>query len=83
MLFAVQNCHLGQHVPLEKGIGEDGIVLTPSQPNKDGAATSPATPSASKTDDPNTNTRHGEWMGGGRREGRKEGEGRLYIHEFM
>ena len=48
-----QNCHLGDHVPLEKGIGEEGVIISSSG----GVVKQEATPT---TDDPNTGTRHGE-----------------------
>ncbi len=41
-----QNCHLGQHEPLVKGLGEEGIVFSDS--TEEGM-----------TDDPHTDTRHG------------------------
>ena len=46
----MQNCQLGQHVPLEKDIGADGILLISGDHST----------SASDTDDANTSTRHGE-----------------------
>lgn len=46
----MQNCQLGQHVPLEKDIGADGILL----------ASGDHSTSANDTDDANTTTRHGE-----------------------
>lgn len=46
----MQNCQLGQHVPLEKDIGSEGILL----------ATGDSSTSAIDTDDANTSTRHGE-----------------------
>ncbi len=52
-----QNCNLGQHVPLEDGVGEGGIVLLSSQ--------SDTTAGGSTTTDPNTDTRHCEYEGGG------------------
>ena len=42
-----QNCNLGHHLPLEKGIGEGGVVMAPP-------------PESSSTEDPKTNTRHGK-----------------------
>ena len=48
--FVMQNCQLGQHVPLEKDIGVDGIVLASGDPSA----------TTNDTDDANTSTRHGE-----------------------
>lgn len=49
-----RTCHLGQHLAIEKGpIGEGGVVLC-------------QTSSAGITEDPRTNSRHGEWSNDGR-----------------
>ena len=48
-LRTMQNCQLGQHVPLEKDIGADGILLVSGN----------HCTSANDTDDANTSTRHG------------------------
>lgn len=64
-----QNCQLGQHVPLDKGIGEEGIVFAanPLVVDMTSQSTPPAEPSsgdsqpaATSTDDPNTSKRHGK-----------------------
>ena len=47
-----QNCNLGQHLPLEGGVGEGGVVLLSSH--------SDTTAGGSATADPDTNTRHCE-----------------------
>ena len=62
--MSLQNCNLGQHVPLEKGVGRGGLFSLPPSSN-----TSPASGKVeggkgkdtkeSLTADPKANTRHG------------------------
>lgn len=57
----MQNCHLGQHVPLEKGISEEGIVMVVQPPSLEQPSPSSGE-DAGNTEDPSTNTRHGEQL---------------------
>ena len=68
VFLLLQDCQLGQHVPLEKDVGGEGIVFaatslaveTPTQSSSPPEPTSgDQKPPATNTDDPNTCKRHG------------------------
>lgn len=65
-LVSLQNCNLGQHVPLEKGVGRGGLISLPSSGNMspassegEGGKGKDNVKKESMTTDPKATTRHG------------------------